>query len=223
MRSTAGGPGSIGILGGTFDPVHFGHLRSAFELMVRLSLDEVRFIPCRIPPHRDLPVAPLPVRLTMLQNAIAACRRFRVDERELDRDGPSYTVTTLASLRAEYPAIPLCLFLGMDAFENLPGWHRWREVLGLSHIVVAHRPGWSVPRQGELGELLAGNLASHAGELQESPAGRIFIHPVTQLEIASTRIRQRVRNGEDPCFLVPQGVRNIILESGCYRSASRNS
>ncbi len=216
-------PRSMGILGGTFDPVHLGHLRSAYELMVTLSLDEVRFIPCGVPPHREPPVAPATIRKAMVEAAIEPCSQFRIDNREFETDGPSYTVTTLSSLRNEFPSIPLCLFLGMDAFENLPGWHRWQELIDLVHIVVAHRPGWSVPQEGALAELLADRLTDQAGELHEEPAGRLFIHGVTQLEISSTAIRTLVTDGGDPRFLVPRGVQTIIENSGCYRSESRNT
>ncbi len=211
-------PQSMGILGGTFDPVHLGHLRSARELMAALSLDEVRFIPCGIPPHRELPVAPASIRQAMVEAAIAPCSRFRLDTRELETGSPSYTVTTLSSLRNEFPLIPLCLFLGMDAFESLPGWHRWQEVIDLAHIVVAHRPGWSVPQEGALSELLADKLTDRAGKLHEEPAGCLFIHGVTQLEISSTAIRTLIASGEDPQFLVSRAVQTIIENSGCYRS-----
>jgi len=209
----------MGILGGCFDPVHFGHLRCAFELMVALSLDEVRFVPCGIPPHRVPPLAPASVREAMVEAAIDGCSRFRLDQRELNRGGASYTVVTLRSLREDFPGIPLCLFLGMDAFSGLAGWHRWEELVRLSHIVVAHRPGCPVPREGDLGALLAGRLTERAADVQESPAGCIYLHPVTQLEISSTAIRAQVAQGGDPRFLVPWAVRQMIVDSGCYRSA----
>jgi nicotinate-nucleotide adenylyltransferase len=207
-----------GIYGGTFDPVHLGHLRTALEVRAALGLDEVRFVPSRQPLHRGLPVAPTAQRLAMLQAAVFDQPGFRVDMRELERAGPSYTVDTLHALREEEPGRRLALILGMDAFLGLPTWHRWQEILQLSHIVVAHRPGWSPPASGPLGQLLAAVGVSGPTE-PEAPAGRIIVLPVTPLDISSTDIRADVRRGGDPRFLVTEEVRRIILASGCYRDA----
>ena len=130
----------IGVFGGTFDPVHFGHLRTAYELLVRLELAEVRFVPCAVAPHRRQPITDSATRVRMLEAAIADVPEFVIDTRELERAGPSYTVDTLESLRTEYPDEALCLLLGMDAFLGLPGWHEWERLLDLAHIVVANRP-----------------------------------------------------------------------------------
>ncbi len=206
----------MGIFGGTFDPIHYGHLRPAFELMEALRLPEVRFMPAGTPPHRGEPVADAELRLKMVASAIEGQPGFVVDDRELHREGPSYSVDTLLDLRAEYAHRSLCLIVGMDAFLGLPKWYHWRELLQLAHVVVAHRPGWSVPDLGPLRELLVDRGTGRVGDLHESRAGRIYIHAVTQLEIASTDIRRIVAGGGDPRFLMPDGVRKIILESGCY-------
>lgn len=215
LASKAAAP--IGVLGGTFDPIHFGHLRVAFELLECLQLAEVRFIPCREPPHRHAPSRSADLRLEMVQAAVAGESRFRVDERELRRVGPSYTVETLTSLREEYPTRSLCLLLGMDAFLGLPGWHRWTELVDYAHIIVAHRPGWVAQHEGPLGELLAQHRADRASSVHESSGGRIVVTPVTQLEISSTNLRSAMARGGDPRYLVPDGVREVILRSGCYR------
>jgi nicotinate-nucleotide adenylyltransferase len=141
---------------------------------------------------------------------------FTVDDREIRKAGLSYTVETLTDLREEYPARPLCLIVGMDAFLGLPKWHRWRDLLGLSHLVVAHRPGWNAPTQGPLGELLVDHGTGTIMDLHDHLAGRIYIHEVTQLEISSTDVRALISAGRDPRYLMPEGVRKIILESGCY-------
>jgi nicotinate-nucleotide adenylyltransferase len=141
----------MGILGGTFDPVHYGHLRTAYELMEAVDFAEVRFLPAGIPPHRDAPHADAPTRLAMVRAAIEGEPRFIVDDRELRREGPSYSVDTLLDLRAEHPHRSLCLMVGMDAFLGLPQWHQWRRILQLAHIVVAHRPGWRGPDRGAFG------------------------------------------------------------------------
>ena len=210
----------IGIFGGTFDPIHYGHLRTAFELLQILRLDEVRFIPCGDPPHRGVTFASAALRLDMARLATRDEPGFVVDDRELRREGSSYTVDTLASLREEFPGHSLCLITGMDAFLGLPTWHRWDEILDFAHIIVAHRPGWRVPGEGALGALLEKRRTRSARGLHESPRGSIFVHEVTQLEIASTEIRNLVAGGYDPRYLMPDCVRDAILESSCYTRPS---
>jgi len=206
----------IGIFGGTFDPIHYGHLRTAFEMLQALRFDEVRFMPCGNPPHRDEPVADADLRLQMVKTAIDAQAGFVVDDRELLRDGPSYSVDTLTALRQEFPKQSLALIIGMDAFLGLPKWYHWREILQMSHIVVAHRPGWRAPDIGPLGELLADRGTHRIDNLHQTISGHIYIHDVTQLEIASSDIRELVGLGRDPRFLMPDGVRDLIAQSGCY-------
>ena len=206
----------IGIFGGTFDPIHYGHLRTALELKHRINLEYLHFVPVANPPHRTAPMIDGRLRLRMVQAAIAGEAGFVADDRELTRPGLSYTVDTLASFRAEFPTRPLCLLLGMDAFLNLPYWHRWRELLDLAHIVVAQRPGWESPNGGVLGELWLERRTIQPLELTASLAGRIHMQPVTQLEISSTDLRALLRAGVDPKFLMPDSVRQIILETECY-------
>jgi len=145
----------LGIFGGTFDPIHYGHLRTAFEMLQSLRFGEVSFMPCGDPPHREATCADAGLRLAMVRAATRGQRGFTVDDRELLRDGPSYSVDTLSALRREFPSRPIALMIGMDAFLGLPKWHKWREILPLAHIVVAHRPGWRAPDMGALGEMLA--------------------------------------------------------------------
>lgn len=202
----------IGIFGGSFDPIHFGHLRPAFEILETLSLDHMLFIPSGNPPHRGAPAASAQQRLAMLQAAIRDEPRFQVDERELKRAAPSYTVDTLAELRREHPADALVLVVGMDAFLGFPGWHRWHEMFGLAHVAVAHRPGWTLQTGGEIAEVLKQRRA----ETLEGTAGRVLLQPVTQLEISSTQVRETLARGGDPRFLVPEAVRTYIRESDCY-------
>lgn len=210
------GMGAIGVFGGSFDPIHIGHLRTAWELLQNLSLDEVRFLPCRVPPHRDMPVAPAELRLQMVRAATRGQPGFVVDTRELKREGPSYSVDTLASLRGDYPERPLALLVGMDALLGFPDWHRWQEIFDFAHVVVAHRPGWKPPTDGRMGQLLSRLMVATVDELFAHPAGRIFVQPVTQLEISSSAIRALVASGGDPAYLVTDTVRQIIAESGAY-------
>jgi len=208
----------IGLFGGTFDPIHYGHLRTAFELWQALKLAEIRFLPTGNPPHREQTLATTELRLQMVRAAVADEPAFVVDDREMRRSGLSYSVDTLAELRAELPDRSLCLLLGMDAFLGLPHWHRWRELFDLAHIVVAHRPGWKAPTMGPLGEIMVDRGTGSVRDLHEARAGRVYIHAVTQLEISSTELRQLIVAGRDPRYLVPEPVRAIIRETGCYAS-----
>ena len=141
---------------------------------------------------------------------------FTVDDRETRRSGLSYSVDTLAELRAEFPHRSICLLLGMDAFLGLPNWHRWREILELAHVVVAHRPGWKAPTQGPLGEAMVDRGTGSVRDLHDATAGRIFVHAVTQLEISSTELRQLIARGRDPRYLVPDSVCRLLRETGWY-------
>ncbi|HNP35167.1 MAG TPA: nicotinate-nucleotide adenylyltransferase [Woeseiaceae bacterium] len=206
----------LGVFGGTFDPIHYGHLRTAFEMLQALRFFEVRFIPCGDPPHRGKTYATAKQRFEMTRAALAGQPGFVVDDRELSRDGPSYSIDTLHSLREEIPERPMALILGMDAFLGLPKWHRWLDILKVAHIVVAHRPGWRAPDIGPLGELLSRCGTHRIDDLHELTHGRIHIHAVTQLEISSTEIRELIEAGRDPRFLTPDPVREFIATSRCY-------
>jgi len=207
----------LGIFGGTFDPIHYGHLRTAFEMLEVLSFDEVALVPSGDPPHRGTTFADAEQRLEMVRVAVQGQPGFSVDDCEIRRDGPSYTFDTLTTIREERPDDAIGLIVGMDAFLGLTSWHRWSEILDLAHLVVAHRPGWLIPDTGDLGELIATHGTKEAADLHDSRHGRVFVHAVTQLEIASTEIRELIAAGRDPRFLMPDAVRDVILETGCYK------
>lgn len=207
----------LGIFGGTFDPVHFGHLRPALEVQQALGLNEVRFIPAGQPPHREMPFATTPQRLTMLRAAIEDQPGFVVDERELRREGPSYMVDTLASLREDVGQTPLCLILGYDAFLGLPGWYQWHRLIELAHLVVTHRPGWN---HDDMDVVLQSLLQQHETgieRLSEQAAGGLLFVPVTQLDISATTLREKIRAGQDIRYLLPDTVYRIIKEQNLYR------
>jgi nicotinate-nucleotide adenylyltransferase len=206
----------IGLFGGAFDPIHYGHLRTAFELCQALKLTQVRFLPTGNPPHRESPLTTPELRVQMVSAAVAGISAFVVDDRELRRSGMSYSVDTLTELRAEYPQRSLCLMVGMDAFLGLPTWHRWREIFELAHVVVAHRPGWKAPMTGPLGEIMVDHGTGSIRDLHTALAGKVYVHAVTQLEIASTDLRQLILSGRDLRYLVPDAVRELILSTGCY-------
>ena len=212
----------IGILGGTFDPVHFGHLRPALEIQQQLGMQEVRLVPCRIPPHRPQPQASAAQRVAMLRAAISRHPGLRIDTRELERDGPSWTLDTLVSLRREPGARGICLLLGMDAFRGLSTWHRWRELLDYCHMVVMTRPGSELPQQGELADFISRHRVPDAAALEQHAAGLLLFHPVTQLEISGTSIRKQLAAGQDPGYLLPDTVLDIIDQEGLYATGNRH-
>ncbi len=210
----------IGVFGGTFDPVHFGHLRPALELKEQLGLEAVHLIPCHIPPHRDEPHATPAQRRTMLQLAIEGEPGLLLDNRELERPGPSYMVDTLKSLRQEFgEQRPLCLIIGADAFLGLPSWYHWQQLVQLAHIVVAHRPGWQLDESSlepALQQLLQQHRLSGAQQLCETPAGGVLLQPVTQLAISASAIRQQVAAGGSANYLLPQPVWDYIRQQNLY-------
>jgi nicotinate-nucleotide adenylyltransferase len=206
----------LGLFGGTFDPVHIGHLRTAYELKVRLGIDRLHFIPAAVPPHRPQPMASIELRVQMLTAALASESDVVVDLRELERAGPSYSIDTARSFRAEYPDHALCLLLGMDAFLGLPEWRDWEHLLDTVNIVVARRPGADLLRTGSLGRLLAERRVE-ADPLQDWEAfGQLIVQDVTQLEVSATDLRASIRDGIEPRYLVPYEVLRIIAASGCY-------
>ncbi|MGD2075555.1 MAG: nicotinate-nucleotide adenylyltransferase [Gammaproteobacteria bacterium] len=206
------------ILGGTFDPVHFGHLRPALEVQQGLGVPCVHLLPCRAPPHRSPPVAAAPQRLALLQAAVADEPALSIDERELAREGPSYMVDTLESLRRERGDEPLCLALGTDAFAQLESWHRWRDIPHLCHLAVMQRPGSTWPQRGALAELLVRARVQDAKVLHDRPAGCILGVPVTRLGISGSQIRALLAAGRSPRFLLPDVVLNRIRQENWYAS-----
>ncbi len=208
---------SIGILGGTFDPVHFGHLRPALDVAEQLQLDRIHLIPSARPPHREQPQATPEQRLTMLQLAVKNNPQFVVDDRELHREGNSYTVDTLLSLREEFPDSPLYLMLGTDAFAHIQTWHRWDELLDLAHIVVMQRPDEALDMSKELEEWYQQHLIDNNDGNELS--GKIWPVEVTQLAISATDIRNKVANEVNPQFLLPDAVIQLIGMLGLYKKS----
>ena len=207
----------IGIYGGTFNPVHYGHLRTALEVKELFELEQLRLIPCRLPPHRQQPDADGEQRLAMLTLAIADSAGLLVDRRELDRAGPSYMVDTLASLRAENPDSGLILFIGTDAFAGLERWHRWQQLFDYAHVVVMTRPACQMP---ELSEFLRKRLCEQRGQLQRQTAGSLFFQAVTALDISATAIRELIMAGRNPQFLLPDSVIAYIRQHQLYLSSN---
>ncbi len=209
----------IGVYGGTFDPIHYGHLRPALEILEAFALSQIRFIPSGQPPHRTPPHATAAQRLAMVQRAIEGVSGFVSDAREIQRNGPSYMVDTLRSLQTELPDHNLCLLLGMDAFAAFHTWHDWRDILQLCNVLVMHRPEFEpaqVIQARELKHLMADNLVQDISLFVNSCAGKLMFYPVTQLDISSTRIREAIRQQRNVRFLLPDSVIALIKQDSIY-------
>jgi nicotinate-nucleotide adenylyltransferase len=212
---------AIGVFGGTFDPIHFGHLRLAEELGDNLGLTEVRVIPARVPPHRATPRVTAQHRLEMVRLAIAANPRFVLDERECRREGPSYTVDTLRELRAESDGAAICcVLLGVDAFLGLTTWSRWRELFDLSHIVVAHRPGFELTESAMPAALaceLAARLTTDVNAIRCAACGCVLAYKLAGLDISGTAIRAALRERRSVRYLLPDSVLDYIARNRLYQ------
>jgi nicotinate-nucleotide adenylyltransferase len=207
----------IGILGGTFDPIHHGHLRLALELKQVMGLAQMRLMPCHRPVHREQPQVSSAARAEMIRLALGDCSALVLDERELQRDQPSYTVDTLCNLRAELgPDVSVVWAMGTDAFAALDTWNRWEELLDLAHLAVIERPGFSLPGTGPVADLLAARRASLSA-LDELPGGAIVLPSLRLLDISATDIRRQIAQGNSPQFLLPEAVRQYILKQGFYQ------
>lgn len=210
----------IGLLGGTFDPVHYGHLRLAEEAREALDLAEVRWLPAGQPPHRQVPRVAAAHRLEMVRRAVADNPAFAVDDAETRVDAPSYSVTTLERLRAGMGDRPLVLLMGADAFLGLATWHRWRDLLSLTHIGVAARPGFDLSPAAlpaELAGACADRLGADPRLLRAAPAGRVVQFAMTPLAISASLLRARLAAGLSARYLLPDPVREYIDRQQLYR------
>lgn len=206
---------SLAILGGTFDPVHFGHLRTALELKQRLSLDEMRLMPSYLPPHRIPPRFKAIDRMRMLKLAIASEPELSVDDRELQREGVSYMSDTLAQLREEVgDDISISLVLGMDSFLSLPQWHEWELIPQLAHLIVVARPGVPFGVNGIMERFLHAHETRDRGEIKHTAFGRVLSQTMTPLDISATRIRNLISSGYSPRYLLPDSVWDYIQHHG---------
>ncbi len=203
----------IGIYGGTFDPVHYGHLRTAVEVKELFDLQELRLLPSFQPPHRLRPGALPEMRLQMLQLAIKNQSGLQIDSRELEREGPSYMVDTLQSLRAE-GYNKLSLFVGADAFAGLTGWHRWQSLFNYAHLVVMNRPE---SQSVILPEFLKQRLVNSRDELKQYAFGKLYFQNVTQLDISASKIRGIFAEKRNPAYLLPNEVINYIQQNKLYQ------
>lgn len=206
------------LLGGTFDPIHYGHLQPAEALAAQVGLQKVTLMPNNVPPHRPQPEASPAQRVAMVRLAIADHPLFEVDLREMQRDTPSYTIETLEELRAERGAQqPLAFIIGQDSLLTLPKWHRWQELLAFCHLLVCQRPGYrSEMDTAEMQQWLDSHLTRDAQILQQTPAGKVFMAETPQVDISATEIRSRHHQGKPASGLLPPAVSDYIDREGLY-------
>ena len=207
---------NIGVLGGMFDPVHFGHLRMALAIQQDFALNEVRLVPCHHPVHRDEAEASAPHRIAMLHKATRQVKKLVVDMRECMRPGPSYMIETLESLRTEYPQDRLFLLLGADAFNKLDSWKRWQDIFETSHIIVVTRPGWHIEPSKQVKKFCKQRMVSTFSQMCESRHGKVLEYSFTPLMISSSEIRQLIKEKKSVRYLIPNTVFNYIKKNKLY-------
>ncbi|MHB0776986.1 nicotinate-nucleotide adenylyltransferase [Halomonas sp. WWR20] len=219
MSATDRLPLRIAMLGGTFDPVHLGHLRSAVELGEALALDRVHMVPAHVPPHREAPGGSSDERLAMLEAGIGDTPGLIADGREIRREGPSYSVDTLALLRDEMGEhCRLVMALGHDAFLQLHRWHEPERLFELANMVVIERPGHAAHLSPALAELIDGREVDSVSALMCQPAGRLLrLRLPSRMAISATEIRQRLQRGASVRYLLPEAVERYIVERKLYR------
>lgn len=207
----------VAVLGGTFDPVHYGHLRPAIELLEALGLSQIRLVPGHVPPHRPQPRLGAQARARLLETAVAGIPGLTVDRCELDRSGPSYTVDTLAGLRRRLGGHrPLCFIMGRDAFRGLMQWHQWEALTRQAHLVVMTRGADAEALPPALVEWMRPRRMHDPAALRRSPSGGVLFQPVSRLEISATGIRRCLALGRSAQGLMPDVVWHELASSGCY-------
>ena len=207
----------IGILGGTFDPVHHGHLRLAVDVLNACVLEQVSLIPLHTPAHRQKPIASAQQRLQMLRLAIEGVSGLAVDERELERASVSFTLDTLCSIREEVGEQPLCLIMGMDAFQKLNSWYEWKSLSEYAHILVAGRPGVEAEiENADVRRFYEQHRTEAVSDLHTNKAGQIYNVEISELNVSSTKIRELIMTKQDAHFLLPENVLSYIEKEDLY-------
>ncbi|WDE03853.1 nicotinate-nucleotide adenylyltransferase [Thalassomonas viridans] len=208
----------IGILGGTFDPIHLGHINPAKELLRWLGLKELVLMPAAIPPHKAGTSASARQRADMVKLVCGQEKVFHCDERELKRAATSYTLATLLEIKKEHPHQRIFFIIGMDSLFTFTRWHKWQEILTLCHLVVNTRPGYeTADMPADTRQLLARHQVTDVGALKQSMAGHIILAPESRWDISSTGIRQQLKSGEDCRHLLPAPVLTYIRQHNLYR------
>ncbi|MEE9452103.1 MAG: nicotinate-nucleotide adenylyltransferase [Gammaproteobacteria bacterium] len=207
--------GLLGIFGGTFDPVHCGHIAMARELLDLVNFNEMRFLPCKQPLLKRAS-ASVEQRLAMLHLALENEKKLSVDTRELDRDTPSYMFETLYSLRQDYPQSSLCLIIGMDALLSLSRWYKYQALIKLAHFIVINRADYNLPEKDEVAQLVSAHKVEDVGLLLAQPAGYINFQCLTPVDVSSSKIRQHIAQGKKVEAFLPEAVYQYIQEKRLY-------
>ena len=207
---------AIGILGGTFDPIHHGHLRMAIELYQAFDLAKVHIMPTGNPMYRKQPVASKEQRFDMVKSALQNEPVLFADDREIRRKGASYTIDSLIEMRAEMPETPLCILIGIDALLGFASWHRYQEILDYAHIIIAHRPNYHLPPDDIMTRLLHSHQQKEIAFIHENIAGGILFHSITALDISATDIRKQIAMEGNPRYLLPDTVYDYIKQNHIY-------
>lgn len=207
----------IGINGGTFDPIHYGHLRPALEVMQQLNLAQVQFVPCHQPVHKASPTVTAEQRCEMIELAIKHQPKFVLNKIEINKGGPSFMVETLSLLKPQHANDSLVLMMGTDAFAQFHRWHCWQDIIKLANIVIMHRPGEPVPLECTSGQI----YSEHRVDVFTRPYGQMLDIEVTQLDISSTKIRQQIANGQGAEYLLLPCVMEYIKEQALYQPEKR--
>jgi nicotinate-nucleotide adenylyltransferase len=208
----------IGILGGTFDPIHEGHIKIAKAALTHLSLSRVELIPSYQPPHREKPIASPEDRFAMAKLAITSEPLFHVNDIEIKRKGISYSIDTLIALRKQIPHEPLCLLLGTDVFAHFTTWHEWKKIPFYAHLIIVGRSNSIPPAHPELQALLEKSTTTALSDLQKYPAGKIFYLNNALIPISATLIRASLQLGEKNISDLNSAVEHYIREKGIYQN-----
>lgn len=208
-------PRLICLFGGTFDPVHYGHLKPLDELQQYLAADAIHILPASVPPHRPPPRASSEQRLNMLQLALDEYPGFTLDSRELERSGPSWTVLTLQSFRQQYPDSSLCLVMGSDAFNGLTSWYHWQQIPQLANIIVIERAGMETSTRPDWA---IEHVVADVDSLRVSMCSSILFVSQKGYEISATEIRARVAEGLDVTGMLPEKVIDYIRRNRIYQA-----
>jgi len=207
----------IGLFGGTFDPIHFAHLTIAEQLIDILELQCMQFIPNKNPMYRDKPIANAKHRLAMTRIATAAYPQFIVNDVEINRPGPTYSIDTLIAIREQIPKQPLCLLIGEDVFASMNQWHDWKKIPDMAHLIIINRPGVTRPYNREIQPLIDERETHDIHALASQPGGKIMRHLIDPLTISATDVRKKLKAAEDVSREVPEAVLHYIEQHHLYR------
>lgn len=211
----------LGLLGGTFDPIHKGHLFIVKKLVNKLPFKEIQLIPCGHPPHRDAPIASPADRIEMIKRAITHVPHLKINDIEIKRKGFSYTIDTLKSLHVSFPHQSLCFIMATDAFLNFNQWHQYQSILRYCHLIVVNRPDYPLPKEKWLNELLLQHQTNKEEDLNHAQSGKIIIqHLPSPIPISATTIRCYLKEDNDAAVkpLLPEKVFDYMKRKQPYRS-----